>query len=185
MAFIDPIKRLTATIQLEYRPEDTMFTKLKFVQADGTTPFDMSSYDLELSVYASTVLTDFSSNLVPKVSDGTEQFKKVVAKRQARNNGGNLIVPNENGIYLEDAENSIFTIQYGKEEGAVFLIGDYFMTLSARLQHGQWKSLVSYKVRFHNDIVDNGLIITNPNFFVLPVLRTEVSTFILPIQNIL
>ena len=184
MAFIDPIRRLTVTVPLEYRPEDTIFTKVKFVQADLTTPYDMSTYDMELSVYAPTVSTAFADNLVKK-ADGTDMAKKVVAKRQARNNLGVLMVPNENGIYLEDAENSIFTIQYGKEEGAVFLIGEYIMTLSARLQFGQWKSLVSFKVKFHNDVVDNGVVITNPNYFILPILRTEVSTFLLPIQNLL
>ena len=185
MAFIEPVRRLTATVPLEYRPEDTMWVKIQFVQSDGVTPYDMSNYDLELSVYSPTVSTAFPSNLVNKISDGTEQFKKVVAVRRSRDNNGNQFVVNEDGIYLENAEQSIFTIQYGKEEGTVFLVGEYTMTLSARLEHGQWKSALSFNVKFHNEVVDNGVVISNPNWFIVPILRTETQTYILPIQNLL
>lgn len=185
MAFIETIRRLTATAPLQYRPEDTVWVKIQFVQSDGVTPYDMSNYDLELSVYAPTISTDFPSNLVTKISDGTEQYKKVVAVRRSRDNNGNVLVVNEDGIYLEDAEQSIFTIQYGKEEGTVFLIGEYIMTLSARLEHGQWKSLLSFNVKFHNEVVDNGVVTSNPNSFILPIVRTETQTYVLPIQKLL
>lgn len=185
MAFIETIRRLTATAPLEYRPEDTMWVQVQFVGEDLTTPYDMSNYDLELSAYAPTISTAFPSNLVTKISDGTEQFKKVVAVRRSRDNNGNALAVNEDGIYLENAEQSIFTIQYGKEEGTVFLVGKYTMTLSARLEHGQWKSLLSFNVNFHNDIVDNGIVTSNPNSFILPIVRTETQTYVLPIQKLL
>jgi len=185
MALIDTTKRLTATIPLEYRPEDTMMVKVQFLEADGTTPYDMSKYNFQLTVYAPTVATSFGSNLINKVADGTEQGSKVVALRQSRDNQGNDMFPNENGIFLDDETNSIYTIEYGKEEGVVFLVGEYFMTLSARLEHGQWKSLLSFKVRFHNEIVDLGTTIQGINFIQVPLQRTELSTYLLPIQNLL
>lgn len=170
---------------MEYRPEDTVWVKIQFLQSDGITPYDMAKYNLELSVYAPTVSTAFGQNLIQKIPDGTEQGKKVVAYRQSQSNAGNTLVPDEDGIYLEDAEQSTYTIQYGKEDGVAFLIGEYTMNLSARLEGGQWKSLVSFKVRFHNEIVDLGTTIQGSNFIKIPIQRTETTTFLLPIQNLL
>jgi hypothetical protein len=175
MAFIDPIKQLTTTIPLEYRPEDTMWVKVQFLESDGVTPFDMSSYNLQLAVYAPTVSTSLS-NILNKIPDGTEQASLIVAVRKSRDNAGNPMFVNDNGIYLEDAVNSIYSIQYGKEEGVVFLLGEYKINLYARFEHGQRRTLVSFQVKFHNDVVDTGLTVKSGANFVLPISRTEIST---------
>ena len=184
MAFIEPIRRLTATVPLEYRPEDTMWVKIQFVQSDGVTPYDMSSYNLQLAVYAPTVSTSFASNLVSKIPDGTEQASFIVAVRESTDELGNQMQVRDNGIYLEDFENSIYSIQYGKEEGVVFLLGEYTMNLYARFEHGQTRSLLSFSVRFHNDVVDTGQIINNGASFILPIQRTEISNITIVIPSL-
>lgn len=183
MALAEIVKRLTTTIPLEYRPADTMDVKVKFVQEDGVTPFDMTSFNLNMEIYAPTISTQILASALNKIPDGTEQASKIVAVRESKDDAGNDMFVLDDGIYLEDFATSTYRIQYGKEEGVVFLLGTYIMNLYARFEHGKRRTLLSFSVRFHNEIVDTGTITYFGSTFTLPILRTEVPMIPIVIPN--
>jgi hypothetical protein len=106
------INRLTSTVFIKYRPEESWFIPIKFIQDGTTNPFDFSSYDLELSVW----------------NKATEQFaiinatattqSKIICSRIYQSGS-----PQENGIQLEDEQGSLFTIFYDVARDIVLPFG--------------------------------------------------------------
>jgi hypothetical protein len=170
------INRLTDIVYVWYRPEESWFIPIKFIQAGTTDPFDFGLYDLELSVWNKT------TNQFSVINTELDTTSKIICSRKFIDAN----TPQENGIQLEHEDGSLFTIYYDIARNIAFPIGVYTAHLVATMPINQRQvDLVTFEITVTNEKSTIEVATTTINdYTILPIKNLEPETIIVPIRTI-
>jgi hypothetical protein len=166
--------RLTATINIRIRPEATLIVPIRFTAEDEITDYDLSSYDLYLSVWKGNIIA-----LAPNGTGGNERFS---IERKA---GVNPVIDSkENGIQLLNEAGSLYAIIYDVPTGNTFDFGTYTMNLVCKNTNGYEEDLVTIKVEVTNDEVPELQATSQEDYVKIPLKNLAIQPYILPLKKL-
>jgi hypothetical protein len=170
------INRLTSTVYYKYRPEESWFIPVKFIQAGTTNGFDFSAYDLELSVW------NKSTSQFAVIETETNSNTRVICSRKFVGDS-----PDENGIQLEeDTGGSLYSIYYDVARNLVLPFGVYIANLvCTNPENARQTVLVTFEITITNEVAtDLGIETLQLDYIVLPVKNLATETVVVPIRTL-